>query len=150
MTARAVSVTTLHILCCELPQVSSEQVEPAKQPTGPLEPEKRVRNSPNIKSYFSTHAECEGAPSAKRQRRESQGELKGGQYPHEVVEVCKECGEQVPVWLVGEHSDYHLALQLQEDRTKGELVPVVAERRGQGRRHTDRKSMTIDKFFCKK
>lgn len=131
------------------------QVEPDEQPTGSPQPGKRAMESrtPSIKSYFhisSTHAECEGVPSAKRRRRDSQGELRGGEYPDEVVEVCKECGDQVPVWLVGEHMDYHLALELQQDKTE---EPAVAERRGQtGRRgqvHTATclKPMTIDKFF---
>ena len=152
----------MYIFCgiYELPQVTSAQVEPDKQPTGSPQPGKRAigRHTPNIKNYFhsSMHAECEGVASAKRLRKDSRGELKGEEYPDEVVEMCKECGEQVPVWLVGEHTDYHLALQLQRDKTEWEQVPTVAKRSGQaGRRgqvHTSTsiKPMTIDRFFHKK
>lgn len=66
------------------------------------------------------------------------------EYPDEVLEKCSECAEKVPVWLLREHIDHHLAIKLQkqEQQRSGQ-----ASRDKLAIRH---RTLTIDTFFQKK
>jgi hypothetical protein len=77
------------------------------------------------------------------------GELSGVEYPDEVLEQCSECGENVPVWLVGEHTDHHLAVRLQH---KEQLIvkPTVNDvRTPRTRPSTSLRMKTLHTFFNK-
>lgn len=61
-------------------------------------------------------------------------------YPNEVLEMCCECAAKVPVWLMREHIDHHLAVKLQKQE----------QLRSSSGRVTGCRTLTIDTFFQKK
>ena len=78
------------------------------------------------------------------------GKLSGAEYPNEVLEQCCECGENVPVWLVREHTDHHLAVRLQHE--EGMVTkPAVNVRAPRASRVSTKMHMnTLDTFFTRK
>lgn len=71
--------------------------------------------------------------------------LGSDEYPDEVLERCCECADKVPVWLMREHIDHHLAVKLQKQEQPRRPSGKVAVRRVTGCR-----TQTIDTFFQKK
>ena len=64
----------------------------------------------------------------------------GEGFPAEVLEMCCECGERVPVWQLGVHQDHHLAMKLQSQEDAVKPAPASARQTLQ----------TLDRFFHKK
>ena len=90
-------------------------------------------------------------------------DVEGGvEYPSEVMDVCRECGETVPVWLAGEHADYHLAMRLQQEDAHPQAQSTATssssssspwpQSAGQGKTRAvqRRQSRTLQSFFHKK
>lgn len=78
-------------------------------------------------------------------------ELSGAEYPNEVLEQCCECGENVPVWLVREHTDHHLAVRLQHKEGMATKPVVNNVRAPRASRVSTKMHMnTLDTFFTRK
>ena len=88
--------------------------------------------------------EVEGENTCSATAAEHDDEL---EYPEEVLEQCCECGENVPVWLMREHTDHHLAVKLQHEE---QLIVKPAMTDGRAVRAISKKMNTLDTFFNKK
>lgn len=78
---------------------------------------------------------------------EYSGQLLAGdiEYPDEVLEKCCECGGKVPVWLVQEHNDHHLAVKLQEQLKHKPTTVELSSSKGK----VAVNSRTLETFFHK-
>lgn len=106
---------------------------------------KRQRKEPStltlVNDVKSDHSKLVNKAHAHSLRDEEQGSerLVSDEYPDEVLERCCECANKVPIWLMREHIDHHLAVKLQKQEQP---------RRSSG--VTSCRTLTIDTFFQKK
>lgn len=109
---------------------------------------KRQRREPSPLTLVNNVKSDDGNKAcAHSLRDEEQGSERrvSDEYPDEVLERCCECADKVPIWLMREHIDYHLAVKLQKQEQLRRSSGKVAVRRVTGCR-----TLTIDTFFQKK